>query len=320
MSKTPPRRGEPNRAPGEARRATPPPATKAKRTSPTRSTRMDDQDEQQDWYDPDERPYRNTRARTASRTEPRGRRPPPPRYSAPRRDPFPVIMGAVVGALIVGLLFVLFLLLTRNNGPTLQSANTDNSASAQATQAVISIQTVPAGSDTDSQPTSAAMDRTADPNSTPPGLQTMQAIRPATGLGTPVADEGNAHVADGESISYKVYPPVSGTHYDVPTSAGFYDKTIAEGNFVHSLEHVYIVIYYKPDVPDATKQQLKDLMTQLPNGKYGSVKLVIVPYTRMTTPLAIAAWDRLLLLNQFSADEIRTFYQEWVDKGPEDVP
>jgi hypothetical protein len=40
----------------------------------------------------------------------------------------------------------------------------------------------------------------------------------------------------------------------------------------------------------------------------------------MSTPLAIAAWDRLLLLNDFNFDEIQTFYQEWVDKGPEDVP
>jgi len=164
------------------------------------------------------------------------------------------------------------------------------------------------------------MDRTVEPNTTPAGLQTMVAIRPATGLGTPIADEGNTHVADGEPITYKVYPPASGTHYNNPTSAGFYDTTVPEGNFVHSLEHGYIVIYYKPDVPDATKQQLKDLMTQLPLGKYGKVKLVIVPYSNMSTPLAIAAWDRLLLLNQYSPDEIKTFYQQWVDKGPEDVP
>jgi hypothetical protein len=164
------------------------------------------------------------------------------------------------------------------------------------------------------------MDRTVEPNSTPAGLQTMVAIRPATGLGTPVADEGNTHVDDGQPITYKVYPPTSGTHYNNPTAAGFYDTTVPEGNFVHSLEHGYIVIYYKPDVPDATKQQLKDLMTQLPLGKYGKVKLVIVPYTNMSTPFAIAAWDRLLLLNQYSPDEIKTFYQQWVDKGPEDVP
>jgi len=219
-------------------------------------------------------------------------------------------MGAVVGALIVGLLFALYLLLSRNNGPTLQSAATDNNSSGQN----ISADSAPG------QPTSAAMSRTSDPNSTPAGLQTMQAIRPAEGLGTPVADEGNAHVADGEAITYKVYPPVSGTHYDVPTAAGFYDTTVQEGNFVHSLEHGYIVIYYKPDIPEATKQQLKDLMTQLPLDKYGKVKLVIVPYTNMTTPLAIGAWDRLLLLNQYSPDEIKTFYQQWVDKGPEDVP
>jgi len=201
--------------------------------------------------------------------------------------------------------------MTRNSGPVLQSPVTGSDAPAQA---------APTSGSASEQPTTAAMERTVEPNSTPAGLQTMEAIRPAEGLGTPVADEGNAHVSDGESITYKVHPPVSGTHYDSPTAAGFYDTTIPEGNFVHSLEHGYIVIYYKPAIPDATKQQLKDLMTQIPLGKYNKVKLVIVPYTNMTTPLAIGAWDRLLLLNQFNPDEIKTFYQQWVDKGPEDVP
>ena len=220
-------------------------------------------------------------------------------------------MGAVVGALIVGLLFVVYLLVSRNNGPTVQNAITGDNSAAQSTSS---------SNGTTDQPTTAAMQRTTDPNSTPAGLQTMVAVRPADGLGTPVADEGNAHVAEDQPITYKVYPPVSGTHYDNPTAAGFYDQSVAEGHFVHSLEHGYIVIYYKPDIPDATKQQLKDLMTQLPLGKYGKVKLVIVPYTNMTTPLAIGAWDRLLLLNEYNADEIKTFYQQWVDKGPEDVP
>jgi hypothetical protein len=257
----------------------------------------------------DERQYRPSRQNY--RGAPPPRRPSSRNYPPPRRDNFPIIIGAVVGALIVGLFIALYLLLTRNTSPPLQSASTNNPGVSQ---------TAPAGSESFDQSTAVTMDRTVVPGETPPGLQTMAAIRPATGLGTPMPDEGNTHVGDGEPITYKNYPPSSGTHYNSPSDAGFYDTTLAEGNFVHSLEHGYIVLYYKPDIPAATKQQLKDLMTQLPNGKYGKVKLVIVPYTNMSTPLAIAAWDRLLLLKSFNADEVKTFYQQWVDKGPEDVP
>jgi hypothetical protein len=208
------------------------------------------------------------------------------------------------------LFIVLYLLLTRNNGPVLQTAANNPGVS----------QTAPAGDASTDQSGAVTMDRTVIPGETPAGLQTMVAIRPAEGLGTPMPDEGNTHVGDGEPITYKNYPPTSGTHYNSPSDAGFYDTAVPEGNFVHSLEHGYIVLYYKPDLPDTTKQQLRDLMTQLPNGKYGKVKMVIVPYTNMSTPLAIAAWDRLMLLNSYNPDEVKTFYQTWVDKGPEDVP
>ena len=150
--------------------------------------------------------------------------------------------------------------------------------------------------------------------------QTMGAKRPEGGLGTPMPDEGNAHVSDGDQIVYKNYPPSSGTHYSSPEPPGFYTKTVAEGNFVHSMEHGYVVLYYKPDLPAATIDQLKGLMTQLPNSKYGKVKMLILPYTHMDAPLTLAAWDRLLPMTDYNFDVIKTFYQEYVDNGPEDVP
>jgi hypothetical protein len=170
------------------------------------------------------------------------------------------------------------------------------------------------------QPTAAPTDRTPNPTDTPPATETVPPEHPAAGLGTPMPDEGNAHVDEGTFIIYKNYPPTSGPHYPRTADPGFYDQPVPEGYFVHSMEHGAIVLYYNPDLPDATKQQLKDLMTMLPFDGSGRVKLVIVPYTNMPTPLAIAAWKRLLLLNVYNFDEIRTFYQEWVDKGPENVP
>jgi hypothetical protein len=220
-------------------------------------------------------------------------------------------MGAVIGMLLVGILIVGYLLLTRPS-TTAPVAAVNNSDSTQPTAVTIN--------GVAGQPTAASMGQTPDTGVNVAKTQTMAALRPAGGLGTPMPDEGNAHVGDGEPITYKNYPPSSGTHYSTPADAGFYDQTVPEGKFVHSLEHGYIVIFYKPDLPAATKQQLKDAYSKLPLSKYGKVKAVIVPYTNMSTPMAIAAWDRLMLLNSFNYDEIQTFYQQYVDKGPEDVP
>lgn len=143
----------------------------------------------------------------------------------------------------------------------------------------------------------------------------------AQGIGTVVPDEGNAHVSQRTPITYTTYPPSSGTHYPDTAPYQFFDKEVPEGNFVHSMEHGGIVLYYRPDVSDDVKQQLKDLYTKLPIDKYNMVKIVIVPYTKgMTTPLAIAAWDHLLLMKEYNFNEIQAFYRSWVDKGPESVP
>lgn len=150
---------------------------------------------------------------------------------------------------------------------------------------------------------------------------TVQVPIPATGIGTAVPNEGNAHVAEGSAIIYNVYPPSSGPHYPSTAPYGFSDVEIPEGYFVHSMEHGAVVLYYRPDVSGAVKQQLKELFTKLTPNKNGNLKLVITPYTKgMTTPLAIAAWNRLLLMKEYNFDEIRTFYQTWVDKGPESTP
>ena len=157
------------------------------------------------------------------------------------------------------------------------------------------------------------------PTATP---ATTSTPNPLLGIGTAVPDEGAAHAPLKTVITYTTYPPSSGTHYPDTAPNGFSDVPIPEGYFVHSMEHGAVVLYYRPDISDQVKQQLKDLFNKLTPDKDGQVKLVVVPYTNgMTTPLAIAAWDRLLLMKRTTTSrEIRAFYQNWVNKGPESVP
>ena len=48
--------------------------------------------------------------------------------------------------------------------------------------------------------------------------------------------------------------------------------------------------------------------------------MVIAPYTQMTTPMTLAAWTRLLPMNEYNYQTVFDFYKALVDKGPEDVP
>jgi hypothetical protein len=61
-------------------------------------------------------PMRSTSTSPKTRPAPTARRYAPPQ-PPPRRDPFPFLMGGIIGALVVGLMVVIFLL-TFNNGGT----------------------------------------------------------------------------------------------------------------------------------------------------------------------------------------------------------
>ena len=226
MSNTPPRRGDQRPAQGSNRpRSGPPPRTGPPSRSSAGGSRS-----------------------SASR----------PRAVAPRRDPFPLIMGGVIGMMVVGVAIVVVLLLSKgSNNP---ATTTDSSG----------------------QPTMA--------QSTDSGI-VVAASTLIDGPGVPVADEGRSHVGDTDVITYQSYPPSSGSHYNTPASPGFYPDAVPDGNVVHSLEHGYVVLYYKSDLPADVKQQIQEAFTKLPVEKYGKVKIVIVPYDKgMTTPIALAAW------------------------------
>ncbi len=144
----------------------------------------------------------------------------------------------------------------------------------------------------------------------------------AAPIGMSVPSEGSAaHVPDGSTLTYKQYPPASGHHYASPASPGLAAKAISEGNWVHSLEHGYIVILYKPTASGAPSEaQLRDIMATFPREKRGSVKIVITPYDRMDSPITAVAWERQLSIDQFDREQLLQFYNAYVDHGPEDVP
>jgi hypothetical protein len=125
-------------------------------------------------------------------------------------------------------------------------------------------------------------------------------------------DPGRAHVPQ---ATYTVDPPAGGDHDPVPAPAGFYDRSDvpADGHHVHSLEHGFVVVWYRPgDVPAATVEGLRDLARR-------HRWVLVAPRPSLPTALAATAWHRRLLCPDPGAAEgpIGDFVTAFRNQGPE---
>lgn len=139
-------------------------------------------------------------------------------------------------------------------------------------------------------------------------------------VGERIPDEGFEHVPIGTAVTYRAHPPASGPHYPIPAQAGVYPDGLVPGLWIHSLEHGYIVLVYKPPVTQKLLMELQDMVRDFPKSKFGNVKLVIAPYSEMSHPFAVLAWDWRLWLDSFDQAKVLAFYQAQVDHGREDLP
>jgi Protein of unknown function (DUF3105) len=127
------------------------------------------------------------------------------------------------------------------------------------------------------------------------------------------SDPGRNHVPQAH---YGVDPPAGGDHDPVPSPAGFYDTgdVPTDGHLVHSLEHGFVVVWYRPGgVSAATVDGLRDLVRRRP-------WVIAAPRSSMPTVLAATAWHRRLLCPDGAAGAdgpIETFVAAFRDKGPE---
>jgi hypothetical protein len=144
--------------------------------------------------------------------------------------------------------------------------------------------------------------------------------------GTQQTDEGRDHVTEGSPIQYKNNPPTSGPHYPAPANWGPYTTPLQNGYWVHNLEHGGVALLYDcpsgcPDVVQIGNQA----WSQFPKDKFGEVKLVVTPYSGLpnNAKVAAVAWDWVKLFNDngdFNLNNFKAFYDEHVDRGPEDIP
>jgi hypothetical protein len=121
---------------------------------------------------------------------------------------------------------------------------------------------------------------------------------------------------------YKTNPPTSGNHFPQWADDGVYatGSTPPLGELVHTLEHGRIDVQYKPGTPAETVDQLNALLAEMNEGYH---LLLFENQTNMDAAVAATAWGHSLTcpeMNDKVFDAIRTFRNEYIDKGPEQVP
>lgn len=140
-------------------------------------------------------------------------------------------------------------------------------------------------------------------------------------VGRRMPDEGQQHVPAGTPVRYGHEPPTSGPHWPRPAPWGEYEQEVPPELWVHNLEHGGIVILYRCDTscPELVRQ-LREVYATFPKSKYGHVKLLITPYRKLKTRLAVLAWTWIDEVETFDRERLLRFYRAHVDQGPEDVP
>jgi len=123
------------------------------------------------------------------------------------------------------------------------------------------------------------------------------------------------HIAMGATHpDYNSDPPTGGWHYGNSVQTGIYDKEFADEQTIHNMEHGHVWITYRPDLDKETIEKLADIAKS-----YGS-KIIMAPRAKNSVPIALAAWEYLLKLDNFDGSQITGFIKTHRGKGPENVP
>jgi hypothetical protein len=167
----------------------------------------------------------------------------------------------------------------------------------------------------------------------PPGASVAPAAGPVASpgatpqLGFATTDLGRGHVATGTTVRFAFCPPTSGDHWSAagraPLRRDVYrpGDDISPGNWVHNLEHGYVVVAYREE-PEADVmagiREVFDTATQVPAAVQCGIpnKVMAVHFEEMSEPYALLAWDRAMLLPEWDTEAALAFADQWQD-GPQ---
>jgi hypothetical protein len=124
--------------------------------------------------------------------------------------------------------------------------------------------------------------------------------------GEPVDIIDSPHIsqAAADAVEYSSLPPTSGPHFPFTIATGVYDQPVAEGLFVHAMEHGHVVIHYPPDAP----RPEVDALTRVAK-RYGD-DVILAPYPPLDAGIALTAWGRIDHLDRYDEPRITEFAEQ----------
>lgn len=115
---------------------------------------------------------------------------------------------------------------------------------------------------------------------------------------------------------YTVDPPSGGDHLNGAVGPGVYAgaNVAPDGHLMHSLEHGYVIIWIRPDLPAPDLQAVKKVFDDHRRD------VLVVARASLTDPVAATAWGHRLLCPTVPSAALDTFVLTFANKGPEAVP
>lgn len=151
-----------------------------------------------------------------------------------------------------------------------------------------------------------------------------------TFAGTHYPAQGHTHLAPGTSDTFKYNsdPPTSGSHRELFTSQFVSPNPLARYIQVHLLEHGNVLLQYDCTCPDVAAQladiagefdtrlypanELEPTPTDVQGAEERGLAVIVAPYPRMKSKIALTAWTRLATLDSVDKAKIIAFINQWL--------
>jgi hypothetical protein len=136
-------------------------------------------------------------------------------------------------------------------------------------------------------------------------------------VGVGFCSEGGGHLPEGSDIEWTNNPPHSGPHYPSWETKGEHTDPVARGNWVHNLEHGWIVFVYNcPSDCEAELDVLREVVDMRPGAS-----ILITPDPLLDGPrFAALSWTWVHEFDAPELDELLCFVDQHYDNAPESIP
>lgn len=124
---------------------------------------------------------------------------------------------------------------------------------------------------------------------------------------------GRDHISLGDAhVPYNSNPPTSGPHAD-PIRIGAYTQKFPDENMIHNLEHGHIWLSYRDEGDTEAIQLLTILQHKYPD------RVIMTYRPEDDSRIAVAAWTRLLKLDELDSQQVEAFIIRYSDSAPESI-